>query len=788
MSIDDSACNLASLNLMKFRREDGSLDIDAFTHAVDIVFLAQEIIVSPSSYPTEEIAKNAEAFRQLGLGYANLGAYLMSNGVPYDSDEGRGIAAAITALMTGRGYLGSAMTAGAMGSYEGYAVNREPHNNVMRMHRDAARALSKDTCPDTELLVAARRTWDQVVEVGEEHGYRNAQATVLAPTGCLVGDSLIATSRGLVRLRSLGDTVGSKWQDLDVDVATDQGPRQATDFYVNGWEQVVSVETSRGYRIQGTPTHRVKVVDASGEWVWRRFAELAEGDRVPLMLNSLVGEPCEVPLPPLGELHWTADQDTRVPRRMTPELAELVGYFMGDGSLHAKGLRFCVDSKDEDVVDRLHELGAQLFGLEAHITSKKGYTEVALHSVPLTLWWEACGFAKLRPSPDHVGKGWDAHVPDAVLHSNDREVYASFVRGLFEADGTTQHGYASWSTVTESFSRDVQGLLLALGYVTTRKIDDAGSNWGDRERYVLRLMNVSTATRFAEDVGFISNRKYESLWTGEHRQAARSDHIPVGRSLVDELAPENDSLRRTMLMSLARRGDVSRRSATALLERAESPELEHMLGFYYDTVASTELLEDQPTFDLSVPDNVTYVANGFVSHNTISFLMDCDTTGVEPDFSLVKFKELVGGGQMTIVNRTVPLALRTLGYTQPEIEQIEAHVNERGTIVGAPGLKDEHLPVFDVAVGERAISHMGHIKMMGAVQPFISGAISKTVNMPNESATVEDIADAYTQAWQLGIKALAIYRDGSKTAQALRTDAQDERRRSEASAGRGRRA
>jgi ribonucleoside-diphosphate reductase alpha chain len=157
---------------------------------------------------------------------------------------------------------------------------------------------------------------------------------------------------------------------------------------------------------------------------------------------------------------------------------------------------------------------------------------------------------------------------------------------------------------------------------------------------------------------------------------------------------------------------------------------------------------------------------------TISFLMDCDTTGIEPDFSLVKFKELVGGGQMTIVNRTVPLALQTLGYSDEQIDQIDAYVAEHGTIVGAPGLAEEHLPVFDVAVGERAISHTGHLKMMGAVQPFVSGAISKTVNLP-ESSTVEDIADAYMQAWHLGIKALAIYRDGSKTAQALRTDAQN---------------
>ena len=185
MHVDDSACNLASLNLMKFRRADGSFDVEAFEHAVDIVILAQEIVVGPSSYPTEQIGVNARAFRQLGMGYANLGALLMANGVAYDSDEGRALCGAITSLMTGRAYRTSAEVAGALGPYERYEENRDPHNHVMRKHRAAAYSLDESLSTDDALLRAAQRAWDEAVEVGERNGYRNAQATVLAPTGTI---------------------------------------------------------------------------------------------------------------------------------------------------------------------------------------------------------------------------------------------------------------------------------------------------------------------------------------------------------------------------------------------------------------------------------------------------------------------------------------------------------------------------------------------------------------------------------------------------------------------------
>src|SRR5947199_2994029 len=185
MSIDDSACNLASLNLMKFRREDGELDVEAFTHAFDVMFLAQEIAVGNSSYPTPEIERNAKAYRQLGLGYANTGALLMSRGLPYDSDEGRAYAAAITGLMTGRAYRKSAEIAARMGPFAGYKPNAAAMIGVMAQHRAAVGNIQDSEVIPTDLLTACRQAWDDVLNRGEVHGYRNAQASVLAPTGTI---------------------------------------------------------------------------------------------------------------------------------------------------------------------------------------------------------------------------------------------------------------------------------------------------------------------------------------------------------------------------------------------------------------------------------------------------------------------------------------------------------------------------------------------------------------------------------------------------------------------------
>jgi ribonucleoside-diphosphate reductase alpha chain len=184
MFLDDTACNLSSLNLTKFLDEQGKFDVDGYRHAVDIFFTAQEILVDLSSYPTQGIARNSHDYRPLGLGYANLGTLLMLQGIPYDSDKGRAIAAAMTAILCGRGYAVSAEMAASKGPFAGFAKNREPMLRVMRQHQEAAYAIDRDLCPDY-LWKAAAEDWDNAVKLGEQHGYRNAQATVLAPTGTI---------------------------------------------------------------------------------------------------------------------------------------------------------------------------------------------------------------------------------------------------------------------------------------------------------------------------------------------------------------------------------------------------------------------------------------------------------------------------------------------------------------------------------------------------------------------------------------------------------------------------
>jgi ribonucleoside-diphosphate reductase alpha chain len=764
MSLDNTSCNLASLNLLKFLRADNTFDSETFVKAIELIITSMDISICFADFPTEAIGVNTRAFRQLGIGYANLGALLMASGLAYDSDGGRALAGAITSLMTATSYRRSAELAAIVGPYEGFARNSAAHARVMRKHASANDTARPMHDIDRGIFAVATEEWAKGNKLGERNGWRNAQASVLAPTGCLTGDTLVTTDRGLLRLSELGDVYGDKWQDVDLHVSTDDGPQVATKFFVNGEEPTRRIVTHGGYRIQGTLAHRIKVVDAaSGHWVWKRLADIVPGDLVPMQLGRAVGEPRQVPLPVLDQAYYAGDRHTVVPDTVDVALAELVGYFMGDGSLHAKGIRLCVADTDLDVVERLRVLSKELFALNPVVTEQQGYQEVTLQSVRLARWWQAAGFAKKLPGVDHSGKGWTPRVPTAIRETNDPSVYAAFLRGLFEADGSVSAGVPSVSTASERFADDVRALMLALGLPTTTR--ETVSGWGGPQ-FQVRVRNLKHARTFDDRIGFLSTRKSALLDATASTQSGNRDRIVLADDVWLELAPVGHELRSLVQQAVARGRGVSRDLATRLFDATADQRLAHALDYLFETVAENVDGGVEPTYDLSVPSNVTYVAAGFVSHNTIGLMMDCDTTGVEPDLALVKFKKLVGGGSMQIVNQTVPRALRALGYQEEQVEAIVEHIAEHGHVIDAPGLKSEHYDVFDCAMGTRSIKPMGHVRMMAAAQPFLSGAISKTVNLP-ETASVEDIEDVYYQGWKLGLKALAVYRDNCKVGQPL---------------------
>ena len=649
--LNDTACNLASLNLLKFKNPDGTFNVDRFQAACRIFITAQEILVDNSSYPTKWIAENSHIFRPLGLGYANLGALLMSMGLPYDSDAGREMCASITALMTGTAYHQSAVLAEAMGPFAGYhdarcagvpepvaPSNEESMLKVIGMHCDAAFELHDHIAGSSAafaIIEAATTAWDQALELGksvivdaalttalgprESYLDRETEVTVLVPPGGVVESTLTTTNRGLLRLKSLGCPDGPRRQRVDLNVSTDEGPRRAASFYVNPLRTTVAMESKRGYCVRAAPTHLLKVVNPLGKrlWEWKRLADLQVGDMLPLQLGGMLGAPIAVPLPSGPALYRTAAR-IDLPTTVTKEFAEFVGWFMANGSQHIKGLRITIDNHDDDVVEVIREAGLRLFGLKAHVAAAQGCHSVEFNSTPFSRWWTACGLAKLKPHEGHVGKGYNVFVPDLILATNDREIYAAFIRGVTELDGSVDGGVPTLSNKSRQFVNDLRSMLLVLGMPFNIKTDIGGKS--GKPVYKIRLASVSFCKHWLATVGFAGCRKRRKVQVN-HPQSGKNDLIPVPRELIERLLRIGNDDRHTAFVALTRSGGISRDFAKRLLLKTGDRELDHLLGYFYDTVKSLVRAPEQATFDLAVSGNGTYTANGFLGRSTIGLVI-----------------------------------------------------------------------------------------------------------------------------------------------------------------------
>jgi ribonucleoside-diphosphate reductase alpha chain len=349
-------------------------------------------------------------------------------------------------------------------------------------------------------------------------------------------------------------------------------------------DAVRCITTRGGYRVTGSAYDVVQTADrASGRWSFRSLSDLTMHDLVMLPLGQIDGEARPIPLPILDQAYYAGDHDLRVPDVLTAELSELVGYFMGDGSLHAKGLRLCVANTDPDVVDRLAESVRTLFCLDPVTRACEGYVEVTLQSVRLARWWQAAGFAKVLPESGHRGKGWKPHVPAAVLESNSELICAAFVRGLFEADGTVLESVPSFSTSSDEFADEMRMLLLQLGLLTTTRITKSG--YGST-MYQVRLRNLDYAMKFYQEVGFLSRRKHRLLQKAECRQAGNRDRIYLPKQVWDEVVPIGHRYRSVVISSLGKSGGVSRHTSTRIALANPDRRLTNALGYAFEEVVA----------------------------------------------------------------------------------------------------------------------------------------------------------------------------------------------------------
>lgn len=766
--LDNTACNLGSHKVTKYL-DNGEFNVRLFEQVVYLSHIVLDITNESALLPSEGIAQGTKRYRPTGNGLMDVGALLMKMGIPYDSDKGRAWIGALTSVMTATCYIASADLAKELGAYEAFRENAIHHSKVIDLHREASGTVEKksnvkmfqinDNLLPKDLYSEVCSLWSHCVCYKY---FRNSHVTCLAPTGCLVPDSMIITNSGLIDIGDIGNKNGDKWQDISLKVNND---KDATKFYVNGLDSCVTISSKDDYRISGTLLHRIKVLDENNNHQWKRLSDIKVGDIAPIHIGGIISGNKDVRLPILGD-KYHKNNTLNVPESMNKDLAEFIGYFMGDGSLHEKGIRLCVTNEDDDVIDRLKDLSYKLFNIYITTEQCEGYICVYVNSVPLTRWWIECGFNKIKPNEDHIGKGFTPHIPKMILSTNDKEIYCSFLRGLFEADGTVNidSGVQSLSTSSESFYYSLKSMLLLVGLPTHRHTGKSGLGEGDLYRIV--IPSKSFAIKYSKIIGFISKRKTDKqcVSVGDKSHGCQ---VYISNDTLNKISSFSDKFRIRSYRKHGERNIISRSCAEEYV--IESGDKLDELNYIYSEIESVSDIFESETFDISVPDGNTYIANGFISHNTISIQCDADTSGIEPDFSLIKYKKMSGGGYLKMVNGSIHNSLKSLGYDEITIKNIHHHIEKTGSIKGS-SIKKEHEPIFHCA---NDISWKGHVLAVAAAQPMLSGGISKTINMPHD-ATIEDIKEAYLFSYQHGLKCNAVYRDGSKLSQPLNISLKEE--------------
>ena len=797
--LDDTSCNLASINLLKFfSKVDGKIvfDYELFVDVIKTVITAQDITVDAAVYPTDEIAVNSHKYRPLGLGYTNLGALLMTLGMSYDSNEGRALASSITALMTGVAYLQSGALADKLGAFERFDHNKEPFYKVLNMHQDHIR----NTRLTNHLNKYVYETWDTINQRQEEFkDFRNAQVTLLAPTGCIVSESMILSDRGILEIGSLLPkeiqlTEGVipedlKWIDHNINILQEDCVQNSNKFYYNGYQDTIKILTDDGYEIEGTPIHKVRILDSNGNYIWKELQKIEERDQLCIKIggHELLLENKEYLKLKISKNHICKNKEN-IDSLLKEDLAYLLGYYMGNGNLHKDGLRLIVGDNHTDIIKLLEICSKNAFdiGITTSFNGTGACKTFCINNLNILDFFKINNFEKDK---GNNGEGAaSAFIPKQILESRS-SVLCAFLKGLFDSDGTINNPNGcpiiEYSSVSKKLIKQMQTCLTYLGIMTSidEIIPKSGFTEDRRNIWRLRVKSGYYVKVYKDKIGFLSEKKNAKLdfvlknvrgatIYGKEIWNDFRKYLPKG---LGHKITTNFNARVTQEMGSLFWAQKMIKQYPSLTESKLGKFIELELNVSrIKTITKTK----NQTFDISVPNNNTYIVNNIVSHNTISFLMGAQTTGVEPEFSHVKYKRLSNSDGSTIkcTSEVVSKSLANLGYTKEEIEEIECFITDNKPLKDCACLVEEDRSIFDISNSqypEQMISANGHIKMMAAVQPFISGAISKTINLPSD-CSVEDIFKCYLECWKLGLKGVTVYRDGSKSYQPLSTSDKEE--------------
>ncbi len=724
-------CNLGAINLARFYDEEHH-DVlwDDLDRAVRYATRFLDNVIDSTPYFFEQNEKQQLGERRVGLNNMGLAELMIRLRIRYGSDESVAFIDRLYSFIARAAYETSAELAREKGVFPMFDADQFLQSGFM---------LSMP---------------DDVRERIRQNGMRNVTLLTQAPTGCVAPDTLISTSTGMHPISEMGDPNGETWQIMTRAVHTDVGLRQTSHFYVNGYQPVKQVTTRRGFSITATPNHQIRVIDADGNYVWRRMDQLQVGDRVVLKKNTL-GDGQTIDLTSVKQ---ASHARSALPTTLTPEFAEMLGLYMGDGYTKERGgIHIVVAQRDPDLLEHVQALLKQIWGehRETSIETRVGCAVVNLTGYYIRPFFEANGFAK--PLGNHGEGAAGAFIPSKVLAAG-RAVVAAFLRGLFESDGSISRGTVTLVSTSKMLIAQTQTALLGLGIVATvRTMPEQEGRYGNRPVYELRMLNRRETAKFVREIGFISARKQQKA-ANLGAMSDRGDSIAVD-TLCTEFYQQSSGLRnpvRQRIIGLVGNGALTQQvvkeltAAHPVLLGSRLAQLVAM-DVYLDEIA--EIADGQcHTYDLSVPDNHTYIANGFVSHNTTGTMVNT-STGIEPFFSWVYYRK------------------SRLGLHE---EQVEIVKEWRDSNPDEEQLPDYFVTAMDLTPEE-------HVRVQGAIQRWVDSSISKTANLPN-SYTVEQTRRLYEYMYELGCKGGTVYRDGSRDEQVLILKNEDDAKKPEAPA------